>query len=463
MPEGNCEGDTHLEPLSNSARGSDKHTKHLIKETKRGDDGSLAWFDSLEESNRDDEDTFQKNSPVPKLFPERMASKTLCRASCSAERSVSVPRRGNEVAESPATVNLCASVEQNKVSKGRRKRPEEHNSSSEANTEDPASPSASLQGSVVTQRVSKRCQRLRTDKSRAFLTSTQDPEAALLSASDLPDLSSDADSLLGVEESSVSVAAKPAAVSTRKRSKGQVVKETKVLRSHDPEVLDSESPPAAKLAKFSFTPRTKLDLSSEKKNEEFSLFHSETTSKSGEQLQGEQLPEECCPPEKCKMTLTHLGKNSLEKQSMENREKQQSEALGKEIRGSTTIHSADSSDAMSSLPTEKKKEGEEKLGGPRPGKVCSSTLATLSTFSFASRPESKSETSPAIRIDTNKGSHSPLLKVHVSNPSRRKSFALGNVSKASAVTQKSLFSIAELDDAALDFDWDEEVRKNPST
>ena len=40
---------------------------------------------------------------------------------------------------------------------------------------------------------------------------------------------------------------------------------------------------------------------------------------------------------------------------------------------------------------------------------------------------------------------------------------MGDASKASVVTQKSLFSIAELDDATLDFDWDEEVRKNPRT
>ncbi|XP_009904362.2 DNA helicase MCM9 isoform X1 [Dryobates pubescens] len=465
LPEGSCGGNTQPEPLSNPTCGNDKHTKHLIKETKRGDDGGLAWFDSLEESNTDAEETFQNSSPVPKIPPKNMAPKALSKASCAAERNVSVPRKGNEVAESPATKNLCAPLEQDKASKICRKRTKEHNSSSEANTQDPASPSASLQGLVVTQRVSRSCQRLHTEKSRGFFTSTQDPEAAVSPASDLPDLSSDADSLLGVEESSVSVAAKPAAVSMRKRSKDQVVKETKVVSSHDPEVLDSESPPAAKLAKFSFRPREKLDVSSEKKNEEFSLFQTETTSKPGEQLQGEQLPEECCPPEKCKVTLTRLGKNSLEKQPMDKkgREKQQSEALGKEMRASTTVHSVDSSGAVSSLPTEQKNEGEEKLGGPRPGKVCSSTLATLSTFSFAPRPETKPATSPAVRIDTNKGSRSPVLRVHVSNPSRRKSFALGNASKASVVTQKSLFSIAELDDAALDFDWDEEVRKNPST
>lgn len=80
-----------------------------------------------------------------------------------------------------------------------------------------------------------------------------------------------------------------------------------------------------------------------------------------------------------------------------------------------------------------------------------------------SRPEAKSETSPAIKNDTNKESHSASLKVHVSNPSKRKSFAFGNSSKASVAIKTSLFSIAELDDATLDFDWDEEVRKNPST
>nr|XP_009943164.1 PREDICTED: DNA helicase MCM9 [Opisthocomus hoazin] len=449
LPEGNCEGDTHLEPLCNLAHSNNKTTNHLIKHSKRGDDGSLAWFDSLEESNSDAVEAFQKKSPVPKISPENLASKTLSKTSCSEEKNSSIPRKGNGMRESLATVNLHAPLEQGKVSKISRKRTEEHNCfSSEANTQDPASPSASVQDSVVTQRVSKSWQKLHTEKSRGFFTSTQDPKAKALPSA-LPvsgpaDLSSDADSVLGEEENSISVPAKTATISMRKRSKSQVVKETEVVSSHEPQILDSESPPAAKLAKFSFRLRTKLDHSSEVKNEEFSLFQSETIFKPGEQLQGKQLPEECCPPETSKMTLTRLGKNSLEKRSR-----------------SATIHSDVSFDAMSSPPIEKKMEGEKKLGGPSTGKVRSSTLAKLSTFSFASRHESKLETSPTIEIDTNK--HSPLLKVHVSNPSRRKSFALGNASKASVVTQRPLFSIAELDDATLDFDWDEEVRKNPST
>uniref|UniRef100_A0A8D0FA55 DNA helicase MCM9 n=1 Tax=Strix occidentalis caurina TaxID=311401 RepID=A0A8D0FA55_STROC len=469
LPKGNCEVDIHLEPLCNPAHANNRNTKHLIKNSKRGGDGSLAWFDSLEESNADAEETFRKKSPVPKISPNNLASKTLYKTSCSEERSASIPRKGNGMRESLATVNLHAPLEQDKLSNISRKRTEERNCfSSEANILDPTSPSASVQDSVITQRVSKSCQRLHTEKSHGFFTSTQDPEAkalpSVLPASGLSDLSSDADSVLGERENGVSVAAKTATSSMRKRSKGQVVKETKVISSHEPEVLDSESLPAAKLAKFSFRPRTKLDHSSEKKNEEFSLFQSRTIFRPGEQLQGEQLPEECCPPEKCKMTLTRLAKNSLEKRSVDNkgREEQQSQALGKEIRGSATTCSDVSFDAVSSPPTEKKRWG-EKLGGPSTGKVRSSTLAKLSAFSFASRPESKLETSPTIMIDTSKESHSPLLKVHVSNPSRRKSFALGDASKASVVTQKSLFSIAELDDATLDFDWDEEVRKNPRT
>ncbi|XP_017683511.1 PREDICTED: DNA helicase MCM9 isoform X1 [Lepidothrix coronata] len=457
LPEGSCDRDIHPETLCNQARGNNKNTN------------SLAWFDSLEEHRVDAEETSQKKSPVPKISPNNLASKTPCKTSCSEERSTSVPVKGNGIRESLTAVDLHAPLKQDKVSKLSRKRTEEHNcSSSEAHIPDPASPSASVQDSVITQHASKRWQRLHTEKSRGFFTSTQDPEAKALHselpASGLSNLSSDADSVLGEEENSISVAAKSATISLRKRSKHQVVKETNVS-SHEPEILNSESPPAAKLAKFSFRPRTKLDHSSEKKNEEVSLFHSETIFKPGEQLQGEQVPEACCPPKEGKVTLSHLGKCSLEKRSIDykGKEEQESQALGKEIRGSATICSDVSFDAASHPPPEKKREGEEKLGGPSTGKVRSSTLAKLSTFSFVSRPESKSETSPAIRTDTNKESHSTSLKVHMSNPSRRKSFVLGDAGKASMITQKSLFSIAELDDATLDFDWDEEVRKNPSS
>ncbi|NXJ18188.1 MCM9 helicase, partial [Dicrurus megarhynchus] len=419
--EGSCEGNIHPEPLCNPARGNNKNTN------------SLAWFDSLEESSIDAEENSQKKSPVPKISPNNLASKT----SSSEERSASIPRKQNGVRESQAAVDLHAPLKQkDTVSKLSRRRYEEHNcSSSEDSIADPA-PSASVQDSVIRQDASRSWRRLHVEKSHGFFTSTQDPEAkalpSVLPASGLP--------------------AKSATISMRKRSKDQVVKETKVVSSHEQE---SESPPAAKLAKFSFRPRTKLGHSSEKTNEEFSLFQSGTIFKPGEQLQGEQLPEECCPPEKSKMTLTRLGKCSLEKGSIDNKgkEEQQSQALGKEVREST-IHSDVSFDAVSPPPTEKKREGEEKLGGPSTGKVRSSTLAKLSTFSFVSRPEAKSETSPAIKNDTNKESHCPPLKVHVSNPSKRKSFALGNSSKASVATKTSLFSIAELDDATLDFDWD---------
>ncbi|NXO86062.1 MCM9 helicase, partial [Sitta europaea] len=438
--EGSCEGNIHVEPLCNPARGNNKSTN------------SLAWFDSMEERSIDAEENSQRKSPVPKISPNNLASKT----AGSEERSASIPRKQNRMRESLAAVDLHAPLEQkDKVSKLRRKRTEEQNCSSEDTIADSA-PSAGVQDSVIRQHASRSWQRLHREKSYGFFTSTQDPDTkafpSVLPASGLPDLSNNADSVLG-EENSISVAAKSTAVSIRKRSKDQVVKETKVVSSHEQE---SVSPPAAKLAKFSFRPRTKLGHSSEKTNEDFSPFPSGTIFKLGEELQGEQLPEECCPPEKSKMTLTSLGKRSLEKGSIDNKgeEVQHSRALGKEIRESATIPSDVSFDAVSHPPTEKKREGEEKCAGPSTGKVRSSTLAKLSTFSFVSHPEAKSEPSPAAKNDPSKESHSPSLKVHVTNPSKRKSFALGNSSKASMVTKKSLFSIDELDDATLDFDWD---------
>ncbi|CAN8204251.1 unnamed protein product [Coccothraustes coccothraustes] len=447
--EGSCEGNIHLEASCNPACSNNKNTS------------SLAWFDSMEESSIDAEENPQRKFHVPKISPNNMTSKT----SSSEESSASIPRKQNGIRESPAAVDLHAPLKQkDKVSKLRRKRTEEHNCSSEDSIADPA-PSASVQDSVIRQHASRSWKKLHREKSYGFFTSTQDPEAevlpSVLPASGLPDLSSDADSVLG-EENSISVAAKSTAVSIRKRSKDQVVKETKVVSSHEQE---SESPPAAKLAKFSFKPRTKLGHSSEETNEEFSHFQSETIFKPGEQLQGEQLPEECCPPEKSKMTLTRLGKCSLEKVSTDDKgeEEQQSRTLGKEIRESAAILSDVSFDAVSPPPTEKKREAEEKRDGPSTGKVHSSTFTKLSTFSFVSRPEAKSETSPAVKNDTSKEKHSlPLQAVHMSNPSKRKSFAFGNSSTASMVTKTSLFSIAELDDATLDFDWDKEVRKNPS-
>ncbi|NWT29150.1 MCM9 helicase, partial [Cardinalis cardinalis] len=435
--EGSSEENIHLEPVCNPGHANNKNTS------------SLAWFDCMEESSIDAEENSQRKSHVPKISPNNLASKT----SSSEESSASIPRKQNGIRESPAAVDVHAPLNQkDKVSKLRRKRTEEHNcSSSEDNIAEPA-PSAGVQDSVIRQHASRSWKRLHREKSYGFFTSTQDPEAkALPSASGLADLSSDADSVLG-EENSTSLAAKSTLVSVRKRSKDPIMKETKVVSSHE---QDSESPPAAKLAKFSFRPRTKLGHSS-KTNEEFSHFPSETIFKPVEQPEGEQLPEECCPPEKSKMTLTHLGKCSLEKGSIDDKgeEEQQSRALGTEIRESAAICSDVSFDAVPPPPTEKKREAEEKLGAPGTGKVRSSTLAKLSTFSFVSRPEAKSETSPAVKSDTSKENHSPSLQVHVSNPSKRKSFAFGNSSTASMVTKTSLFSIAELDDATLDFDWD---------
>ncbi|NXL84686.1 MCM9 helicase, partial [Alectura lathami] len=462
LPKSQSEGDKHPESLCSPAPGNNKGTKLLIKHSKRGDDSSLAWFDSMEDSNTAAEEALQKTSLVPKMLPDNLASRTLGKGSCSEARSSSVPEKGNGMRESLTTLNRYAPSEQDKVSRISRKRAEEHQRfSSEADIQDPSSLSADVQDSVITQRVSKRLQRLHTEKSRGFFTSTQDPEAKALSsalpASDMLDLSSDTDLVAGEENNSVSAAAKNAIISMRKRSKGQVEKETKVVSSHEAEIIDNESPPAAKLTKFSFRPRAKLDHSAEKKNAEFSLFQSENITKHGEQLQGEQLPEECCPPEKPKMPLTRLGKKSSKKQSMADKgnEEQLSQALGKEITGDAVISSDVSFNVVSSPPTEKSREGEEKLGGPSTARVRSSTLEKLSRFSFASHPDSKPETPPTVKTDaSNTESHSPLLKVHVSNPCRRKSFALGNASKASVVPQKSLFSIAELDDATLDFDWD---------
>ncbi|NXN96030.1 MCM9 helicase, partial [Rhinopomastus cyanomelas] len=447
LREGSAAVDVRLEPLCNLSE-SNKTTNQ------KAEDGSLTWFDSLGESNTDAEETLQKKSPERKIPLNNLTSKTLREASCPDIKSTPVPRQGNGMGQSCATGNLHALVVQDKVSKESRKSPGEHDwFPSQANTLEPASPNASVQAPVITQWVSRSLRRRRVEKSRGFFTSTQDLEASELSARGLSNISSVAESVLGGEENSLSVAAKPATISVRKRCKDQVMKETEVVSSPEPEVPFDKSPPAAKLAKFSFRPKTKLGHSSEKKNERFCLFQSETIFKPGEQLQGEKLSEHCLP-EKCKMMWTCAGKDTLGKRSTDSKERgeQQGQSLEKVIRAGAAIPSDMSVDAVSSPPAEEKSEGEAKPGGRSAGKMPSSTLAKLSAFSFPFCQESKLEASRTVKVNSNKEGPGPLLQACMSNP-RRKSFVLGSAGKASVTTQKPLFSIAELDDATLDFDW----------
>uniref|UniRef100_A0A7M4E8Y7 DNA helicase MCM9 n=2 Tax=Crocodylus porosus TaxID=8502 RepID=A0A7M4E8Y7_CROPO len=473
------QGHQGADPGRSMSQGSGNHsTKHLSKHNKSNADSSLAWFDTLGDGNADGEDGVQK-SPVPKIPQDKLTLKILNDKSCSKEKYSSRPGQEARVGQSLATTDQDVSFSQNVVSGivGKRAKVQKH-LSSEANVEDPDSANTSAPDSVITQRVSKKWQRVHAEKSHEFCTSTQDPETEALpfpsplqSTSDsvVPSFSVTTDCAVEKGRNNGPVSATNPITSARKRNKDQAVKTALVATPYGPEITDHVRPPVAKLAKFSFRPRTKFLHSSENKSTaELPPSEMEAGFKphrfSRIVTEGKELGEECYLSETCQKQLTvTLGTSHLEKTLSNNKrlEQQQNEALQRELKepGCSAVQPC----AVSPPPGEEKSDGEEKLGGRSTKEVCSSTLAKLATFSFASSLESKLENPPEASVTSHKKSSQgqPLKTPFECTGTKRKCFALGNASSKNVVAGKSLFSIADIDDATLDFDWDEEIRKKP--
>lgn len=94
-------------------------------------------------------------------------------------------------------------------------------------------------------------------------------------------------------------------------------------------------------------------------------------------------------------------------------------------------------------------------------RVHAGTLARLANFSFTPPPESKSEPLCPERKDHRERSCSPPASTAPVLGQQRQSFQLQQPTKRGNLSTPSLFTLSELDDEALDFDWDEEMRKNP--
>lgn len=106
---------------------------------------------------------------------------------------------------------------------------------------------------------------------------------------------------------------------------------------------------------------------------------------------------------------------------------------------------------------------EEVSSSKKSSKVHAGTLAKLANFSFTSLLESKSE-SPPPPERKNWGERGPSPPPPTTDPmlrSKRKSFQLQGSAEKLILSKNSLFTLSELDDEALDFDWDEEMRKKP--
>uniref|UniRef100_A0A4X1TJZ1 DNA helicase MCM9 n=1 Tax=Sus scrofa TaxID=9823 RepID=A0A4X1TJZ1_PIG len=96
-------------------------------------------------------------------------------------------------------------------------------------------------------------------------------------------------------------------------------------------------------------------------------------------------------------------------------------------------------------------------------RVRACTLARLSGFSFTSPSESKSESPPppTSKNSGEGGPNPPPLTTATALGRKRKTFQLEGSTERLSLSKTSLFTLPELDDEPLDFDWDEEMRKKP--
>ncbi|XP_036173953.1 DNA helicase MCM9 isoform X2 [Myotis myotis] len=96
-------------------------------------------------------------------------------------------------------------------------------------------------------------------------------------------------------------------------------------------------------------------------------------------------------------------------------------------------------------------------------KVHACTLAKLANFSFTSSPESKSASLPPSESKNSgeRGPSPPPTTTATMLGRKRKTFQLEGPPEKPSLSNKSLFTLPELEDEALDFDWDEEMRKKP--
>ncbi|XP_007952382.1 DNA helicase MCM9 [Orycteropus afer afer] len=242
----------------------------------------------------------------------------------------------------------------------------------------------------------------------------------------------------------------------RKRLKSQAQEE-------EPEIegVESQGPPVAKLAKFTFKQKSKL-IHSPEDHSHVSLGTTEITVCSPKMFQARARRETALPakdPEKLRSTPGNRSSGPLQNATKEVSRQPPKKDVSREKRECAP-------EKRVIQPEQGKQTGHSHLTGEREkkdkgSKVHACTLAKLANFSFTSPSESKSETPPPpesknwIERDLNP----PPTTTDTMLGSKRKTFQLEGSTEKWITSTRSIFTLPELDDEALDFDWDEEIRK----
>ncbi|XP_057594418.1 DNA helicase MCM9 isoform X2 [Hippopotamus amphibius kiboko] len=237
------------------------------------------------------------------------------------------------------------------------------------------------------------------------------------------------------------------------------------------ESVESPGAPVAKLAKFTFKQKSKLVHSPEDRSH-VSPGTSETAVQSPEIPQhrargGAALPGK--GPEKLASTSGIRSSAQLQDRTKKVSRQPADKDGPREKRERAPAKGAvqpelelESDTGHFHVPCERDRK-EEVSCHDKSGSVHACTLARLANFSFTCPSESKSESPPPPeRKNLGEGGPSPPpVTTATALGRKRKTFQLEGSTKRLSLSKTSLFTLPELDDEPLDFDWDEEMRKKP--
>nr|XP_058939851.1 DNA helicase MCM9 isoform X2 [Kogia breviceps] len=412
-------------------------------ERKNSQDDSLDWFDSIATHPMEPKNTVPV-SPSPKTSGGEMALKISNNKSQGKEKREPGQRSKLETGPLPTPEETGAPLRPDSL---------EGEKAKKAAMVSEAAVSADEPDSVLTHHVPRKLHKLHKERAQELCRNpARPPSQPTGSPHPRPTPVQSPERVLGTRK--------------RKRQKS-------LARVQEPhlESVESPGPPVAKLAKFTFKQKSKLIHSPE------DCSHvSPGTSKTA--VQGPEIPQRrargkaALPgkgPEKLASTSEIRSPAQLQDKTKEVSRQPPDKDGPREKRECAPAKGAvqpelelGSNTGRFHLASERDRK-EEVSSHSKSGKVHACTLARLANFSFTSPSESRSESPPPPESkNPGEGGPSPLLVTAATVLGRkRKTFQLGGSTERLSLSRTSLFTLPELDDEPLDFDWDEEMRKKP--
>ncbi|XP_022275171.1 DNA helicase MCM9 isoform X3 [Canis lupus familiaris] len=432
------EGSPCPDPLSHQGPSRSTNRKHSAECKNRKDDG-MDWFDSIA--------TYQPKSkntlPVsPKTIGGKMALQTFKNKSQGKEKGEPGQRNALETGQLSAPGETEAPLRPDHV---------EGEEAKKAAVVSEAAIPVGESDSVLTHHVSRKLHQLRKARAQELCRNPARVPLQPTSPSHAP--SSPVCSPQGTLETP-----------KRKRQKSLAQLEEPKLES-----VEGPGPPLAKLAKFTFKQKSKLIHSPE---DHSSVIHATKVAVPSARIARRTRREAALPgkgPQKLVSTLGSRSSNQPQDKAKEKSQQAPEEDRSKEKgkhgpEGKVTQPEFElgNQTGHSHLACQRDRK-EEVSCHNKSSKVHACTLARLANFSFTSPSESKSESPPPpeSKNQGERGSSPPPGAVATVLGRKRKTFQLEGSTERLILSKKSLFSLSELDDEALDFDWDEEMRKKP--